>query len=401
MPSKLNDEKITEPVVSISEKTQSKLQEFGTLFSEILTHSLAAPGKPLRWTIIANPSAGGFTINKRWKKHQEALEKTLQIARNNPVRSDACPSAFCKALTENPPDSKSPTGEYGVYGLAPTTGPGNAAEICKALLQEMNGEKEAFYLFITAGGDGTSLEALQVLYHAAPALLSRLAIIRLPLGTGNDGAEAWELEDALKLLINPTRIESSRGIKLSTVSGKTWPDGEPFLAFNILSVGLDAFVTHMTNKMKGKLPGDSYKLWVDVAALLYDIIYKVDVMEVRGYDEKNTEIKSFREILLLCALGISGKRTYGSHKMILPDERNVCAIKQTSLFRKIKLKNLFSNGGHAGKPESILFNAVRIEISGKQPILAQMDGETVMLEKTDFPIVIELTKPVIPILKLS
>ena len=385
---------------NISGKTLIKLQEFGTIFSEILTHSLVIPGKPLRWTIIANPSAGGFTINKRWKNHLDALGKTLEKARNNPVRSDACPSILGKARRDGAQGSEDTTEKLGIYGLVPTKGPGDAAEICKSLLQEMSADNEAFYLFITAGGDGTSLEVLQALYHATPALLSRLAIIRLPLGTGNDGAEAWEMEDALKLLINPTRIETNCGVKLSTVSGKTWPNGEPFLAFNVLSVGLDAFVTHMTNKMKGKLPGDSYKLWVDIAALLYDKIYKVDFMEVRGYDEKHAEVKSFREKLLLCAMGFSGKRSYGSHKMILPDDRNVCAIKQTSLIRKIMLKNLFTSGGHAGRPEAFLFNAVRIEISGYHPILAQMDGETVRLEKQDFPIVIELTKPTTPVLKL-
>ncbi|MCL1813599.1 MAG: diacylglycerol kinase [Treponema sp.] len=383
-----------------SGKTLTKLAEFGSIFSEILAHSLVAPGKPLRWTIIANPSAGGFTINKRWKKHRDALNKTLEKARNNPLRSDACPSVFSKTRDNHQQSSEDSKGKLGIYGLVSTTGPGNAAEISKALLQEMAEEKDPFYLFITAGGDGTSLEVLQTLYQAPSALLSRLVIIRLPLGTGNDGAEAWEMEDALKLFINPTGIKTNCGIKLSTVTGKTWPNGEPLLAFNILSVGLDAFVTHMTNKMKGKLPGDSYKLWVDIAALLYDSIYKVDFMEVRGYDEKNAEVINFKEKLLLCAMGISGKRSYGSHKMILPDDRNVCAIKQMPLFRKIMLKNLFSSGGHIGKPESILCNAVRIEITGSHPILAQMDGETVRLEKSDFPIVIELTKPIIPVLKL-
>lgn len=380
----------------ISEVALNKLQSFGSVFSEILTRSLVAQGKPLRWTIIANPCAGGFTINKRWKEHQTALNNTLEKAQNNPLRTELCPSKL--SLT---PGDNSYSTELGNYGVIPTTGPGNASEITKKLLQEISESAESFYLLVTAGGDGTSLESLQALYQAPSALLSRLAIIRLPLGTGNDGAEAWEMEDALKLLISPTRIEASCGVKLSTALGKTWPNGAPLLAFNILSVGLDAFVTHMTNKMKGKLPGDSYKFWVDISALLYDLVFKVDFMEVRAFDEKESEIKNFREKLLLCAMGTSGNRTYGAHKKILPDERNVCAIKQMPLFRKILLKNLFSTGDHVSKKESILFNASRIEISGSHPILAQMDGETVLLEKNDFPIIIELTKPLIPVLKMS
>jgi diacylglycerol kinase family enzyme len=221
------------------------------------------------------------------------------------------------------------------------------------------------------------------------------------LGTGNDGAEAWELEDALEFLVKPVHIEMKCGVKLSTATGKQWPNGEPFLAFNILSVGLDAFVTHMTNRMKGKLPGDSYKLWVDISALLYDRIYKVGAMEIKAYNDKGKEVKTIQEKILLCAMGASGRRSYGSHQMILPDDRNVCALKQMSLLRKIALKELFITGSHVDKDESILFNARRITISGEYPILAQMDGETALLKKSDFPAVIELTAPVIPVLKLQ
>ena len=377
----------------ISRKTQEKLHHFSSMLEEILKRSLVAPERTLRWTIIANPGAGGFTINRRWKKHQEALKLTLQKALQNPQRKGVL---FSKYSESREAGIKYPAASS---GLIPTACPGDAVKITKTLLEEMSKENESFYLIITAGGDGTSLEVLQTLYNASPALLSRCAILRLPLGTGNDGAEAWELEDALKLLITPTNIELSRGLMLSTASGKTWPGGNSLLAFNILSVGLDAFVTHMTNKMKGRLPGDSYKLWVDISALFYDRIFKVGPMEVRGYDETGREIINFKEKLLLCAMGAGGHRSYGSHNMILPDGRNVCAIKQMPLYRKIVLKELFRTGTHIDKQEAVLFTASRMEISGSYPILAQMDGETVRLEHADFPIVIELTEPAIPVLK--
>jgi diacylglycerol kinase family enzyme len=153
--------------------------------------------------------------------------------------------------------------------------------------------------------------------------------------------------------------------------------------------------------MKGKLPGDFYKLWVDIAALLYDRLYTVGPLNVRALDGQGGEVRSFREKLLLLAVGISGHRTYGSQKKILPDDRNVCAIRQMSLLRKLALKGLFANGTHIDKPEAILFNAHRIEFSGEYPILAQMDGETVLLQKEDFPAVMELTESVIPVLRFA
>jgi diacylglycerol kinase family enzyme len=156
----------------------------------------------------------------------------------------------------------------------------------------------------------------------------------------------------------------------------------------------------MTNKMKGNLPGDSYKLWVDIASLLYDRLYKVGPMDVKSYDEKGSDVKSFREKVLLCAMGASGGRSYGSGNKILPDDRNVCALKQMPLLRKVALKGLFKTGGHIDKPEAMLWNAKRIVLTGENPILAQMDGETVLLGLDDFPAEIELTEKVIPILRL-
>jgi hypothetical protein len=69
------------------------------------------------------------------------------------------------------------------------------------------------------------------------------------------------------------------------------------------------------------------------------------------------------------------------------------------LLRKVALKGLFTTGEHIDKDESKLFNAGRVEFRGEYPILAQMDGETVLLGPEDYPAVIELTEPVIPILK--
>jgi diacylglycerol kinase family enzyme len=361
-----------------------KLEVFASAVTEICSRSLVVPEKPLRWTIIANPKAGGFTINSRWKKHDAILKNALAKAEKNPRHRDAGPSDYAARV--------------GQFGLVPTGGPGHAAAIASAVLDEAAGtagkagNTAVFYLLITAGGDGTSLEVLQALFAAPPELRSRFAVLRLPLGTGNDGADSPDLSSALDLLINPSKPEKTGGVRLSTTTGKTWPDGKPFLAFNILSVGLDAFVTHMTNKMKGKFPGDSYKLWVDIASLLYDRLYRVGTFLVKGYDEQGKEVMNLTERVLLCAMGASGRRSYGSQKKILPDDRNICVVKQMSLFRKVAIKGLFTSGEHIHKPESTMGNAVKLVISGENPILAQMDGETVLLQKEDFPVVMELTE---------
>ncbi|MDR0655308.1 MAG: diacylglycerol kinase [Treponema sp.] len=362
---------------------------FAASMAEICGHCLAAPGRVLRFTIITNPKAGGFVIQKRWRRHEETLKLYRAKAASLPARQAG--ASLCSKEKGGP-----------APGLILTTGPGHASKIAAALIDEIEaGEKAVtgrhpFHLIITAGGDGTSLEVLTSLFQAKPETLSHCAVLRLPMGTGNDGADAAELADALNLLVEPVRIDRARALRLRTATSKG-----PFLAFNILSVGLDAFVTHMTNKMKGKFPGDSYKLWVDIAALLYDRIYRVDYMDVRALDEKGTEIQNFREKVLLLAVGASGHRTYGSHNRILPDDRNVCVVKQMPLLRKIALKGLFKTGEHIRYKESILLSAACMEFRGEYPILAQMDGETVLLTKEDFPAAIELTAPIVPVLRPS
>jgi diacylglycerol kinase family enzyme len=370
-----------------------KMESFAEALAEICRRSLVAPGKPgeprspLRWAIIANPVAGGFTMRSRLKNCRAALEQCLTEARNCPPREDCAPAGVMAELAGNP--------VLASHGLAQTDGHGCAAKYAEALIGEAKTNGEAFYLIIIAGGDGTSREVLSALYHAPAQVRSNMAILRLPMGTGNDGADSPSLVDALMFLIKPSRIEFSPCLRLITAPTGQAASTPAHLAFNILSVGLDAFVTHMTNKMKGNLPGDSYKLWVDIASLLYDRLYTVGFLDVKA----DGGAISFREKVLLLAVGASGHRTYGSQKKILPDDRNVCAVKQMSLLRKIALKGLFTTGKHIDKPEAILFNARRVEFSGSFPILAQMDGEAILLQPEDFPAAIELTEPLIPVLK--
>ncbi|MDR0557734.1 MAG: diacylglycerol kinase [Treponema sp.] len=360
-------------------KSADNLALFGAGIAKICAHTPLAKDKPLRWSIIANPKAGGFTITSRWKKHAADLDAAVEKAGLHPLHKDAAPSGV---------------GCADVAGLSLTGKAGDARQFAEAVIAAM-ARDDAFHLIITAGGDGTSLEVLTAFFYAGESLRKRCAVLRLPMGTGNDGSDAWELGKALDLIVSPSKVTFTPAVRLACAGA----DKGPFLAFNILSVGLDAFVTHNTNKMKGALPGDSYKLWVDIASLLYDRIYTVGHMDITLFDEAGAEIRSLSGKPLLLAVGASGRRTYGSRKRILPDDRNVCIVWQMPAYRKLLLKNTFTTGTHIDKPEVALFAASRVEFQGEHPILAQMDGETVSLAKEDFPCGIALTEPVIPVLQ--
>ena len=92
------------------------LEFFAQSMAEICAHSLAAPGRPLRWIVIANPTAGGFTIRRRWQNHRRVLEAYCQKALENPPRENAAPAAAA-ARFDTP-------AALSARGMALTGGPG-------------------------------------------------------------------------------------------------------------------------------------------------------------------------------------------------------------------------------------------------------------------------------------
>jgi diacylglycerol kinase family enzyme len=345
-------------------------------FSEICERSMVALDRPLNCTIIVNPAAGGYKIKKRWKAHEATLKEYREKCQKNPQRQ-----------------------MYKFVNMLLTEGEGCASKMTKLVIEKAEKNPDPFYLVISAGGDGTHCEVMLNLYNASEKVRSSIAVLRLPMGTGNDGADSPSLADALELLINPVKIELASAVQLKTTPGGPASKLGPFLAFNIMSIGLDAYVTQMTNKMKKQKPGDSYRLWVDVAALFYDWNYKVDIMDLTVLDHGDSVIKTLNEKFLLIAMGVTGNRTYGSQQKILPDSRNVCAIKQMSLIRKLALKGQVAKGTHLHSKEPEFLSANKLEIVCKHPILGQMDGEAFPLEPGDFPITMEITPPAIPVLK--
>jgi len=341
---------------------------FINAISDICEHSLIAKETPLRCMIILNPVAGGFVDKKKWESHVKTLRKYQQKAQANPKRQI-----------------------YKNVILNLTEGKGSASEITKAFIERAEKDPIPFYLIISAGGDGTHKEVMNNLFKASAPVRRSITVLRLPMGTYNDGADSPDLAGALDLLLNPVHIEFAPAVQLITAkNGPLEWKKQDFLAFNILSLGLDAYVTHMNSIKKGKASDSSYEKE-----------YKVDYFDVHAFDANNKELMSIREKLLILAMGVTGHRTHGSQQQILPDYRNVCGVKKVPFFRKSKIKKQISKGKHIKNSDALLFNAHRLEIKYTQPILAEMDGETVLLQPDDFPAVMQLTPPVIPLIKLG
>ncbi len=335
-------------------------------------------GRRVRIDVIANPVAGGFTIKKKSRANRAALETTVERSRRLPVVAEVVAVSTC--FTESA---------------------GHAGRIAREVLASASRAEGAAVLFllVVAGGDGTSHDVQGeftrfVLDEGHPEIADRVCVLRLPFGTGNDGSDGKTLAESLSLLAGATRFSRQSAVRVSTRGIN--PSSR--YAFNIASIGLDAFVTHMTNRIKNRLPGDFYKLWLDIACLFYNKIYRVGKMSVVARDARGAEIMRHSDTMILYLMGASGHRTYGSSKNILPRDENVCGIKEMSVFRKLTLKRSLETGGHADSPETYMYTAQEMEISYDERIYLQLDGEGILLEAKDFPLVMELTEPFMMIL---
>ncbi len=269
---------------------------------------------------------------------------------------------------------------------------GHARELASSLLEQTF---PGVRLIASAGGDGTHREVLSA-WTAGAAPPDRrdepLFFIRLPFGTGNDGSDAPDLASGVALLAG--QAEPDRAGELIVT-----PRGMPAQrGYNITSIGLDAYVAYLTNRVKARYSGDAYKIIADVMTLLYERVVGADPMVV-DLERPDGGIEQMNGTFLILAVGVSGHRTYGGGKLVLPGEENVCAIEPLGLAGKIRLKKLFYRGEHVHEPTVTMRSACRLTVAYHRRIPMQIDGETIWLAEENFPLSIDVRPPTIPVLR--
>ena len=330
--------------------------------------------------VVMNPVAGGLAQAIRRRKHIAALEAV----------TPAPQGTVAAALPET-------GGALPAPGLLPfelhiTKEAGNTEVIAAEVMSQDHGNERV--LVLLCGGDGTYSQFLDVCLQAGPEALKQFSFMRLPLGSGNDGADARDLVHATEIISKTGQVVPSRGVGVS-------PQGLPTrYAFNITSVGIDAYVTYMTNKLRKRLPGDTYKLVADLSTLFYDRIYGVGEMKVQVERVGKQPTEELRGQFMLFAVGVSGYRCYGDHKWVLPDEHNVCAIKldNMTLSRRLDLKKRLYAGDHVHHENTEMLGVRKATIEYDRVIPLQLDGEGVWLKPENFPLSFELTEPLLSVL---
>ena len=304
--------------------------------------------------LIVNPSAGVFRNRKAFS---QVLENLKQESGSPESQAGADADAECSIFITSSVED----------------GAAAAKEICRLAV-----EKEGKTFVMTAGGDGTANTLCTYLLAQTALVRDKIILFRLPMGTGNDGLDASNMDEAWKVLHSARKTAELGAVRIKLVDGKI------FYAFNIASIGLDAWVTDLTNRIKKVIPGSFYSIMVDVATLFYEKCVKVDTMKIEL--KNGTEQVTLEEKLLLLAMGVSGHRTYGNNKLVLPGDENICAIRPMKFFKKFKLKNNFYVGRHVDFEETLMRKAGVMTITCGNPVPMQYDGEALWLAPGDFPL---------------
>jgi len=355
--------------------------------------------KKVTISIIANKTAGCFTHKQKSGHYKKVLQDAIADCEAKPVLTASIDSKiFCT--------------QYAYH----------AKELTDAVISEVAAlDNDTVHLLVTAGGDGTSQEVQTALFKSAlesekkrDVIMNKITILRLPLGTGNDGTDGHTLEETIELLKNPVHFANARAIKVYhegkpteeqiAATGKDpskYQDKSseaPWYAFNITSIGLDAFVVYMTNVMKKKLPGNFYQLCVPLSGIIYDHIFKPGTCKVEFYDKDGNMTEETTTKIEMVTAGVSGYRMYGGGHKILPDNNNVCVTPKISLLGLMIHNPEFIDGSFK-EPIAFLHTAEKIKIYYDMPVLLETDGETYLLCKEHFPLIMERTEPCIRILE--
>ncbi len=336
-------------------------------FEDILGRSSFIREKIESVHVILNPKAGGFSNKKKMEDFLRLLKGFASAARNSKIESHSVFVTVCSS-----------------------SAPGQAGIIAAGIV-ERNRKNSRSTLIVSMGGDGTHQEVLSGLMTVEERLLENVVVFRFPAGTGNDAADAWDQTQALQTL-----GESRKTSKTGAIAVKT-PLRSIMYSFNIASLGLDAYVVHLTNKFKSKIPGNSYKIFADIGVVLYGVIHGFHPMRVSRYGT-NGNVTVEERCNGITVMGVSGFRTYGAEKWVLPDERNYCSIKNGSLIDNMKFKTELFKAKHPNLPNCTMdrVHAIEIELSGKIPM--QLDGQVTWLEAGDFPLKMETIKTGIQVL---
>lgn len=353
-----------------------------------------------RIVVLLNPRAG--KIDSRRRLNRVSAQVVRAISGSGPALSGGARSRrftgadfSAETITGGTAAEEAPAARASATSLPAesrvTAGPGDGRRIGCALGREALSRGERL-LLVSAGGDGSHSEVMSGLLDAGREACGLCTVHRVPLGTGNDGSDAESVEASLAILRDGGAVVEAPALEV------TGPGLAVRYAFNIASFGLDAYVSYLTNLLKRRVPGDTYKIIADIATLFYEPLFGVPEQELRVISYAG-EAETVVDRFMLCAVGVSGYRSYGAGKPILPTDANLCGIQRVGLRGKLRLKRLVYAGAHLADPAVFSRSVREVTIRTDQALPMQLDGEASRLSPKNFPVRCSIVPGVIRVLR--
>lgn len=319
-----------------------KLEDFVSLFRNFLAQKESFAGK--RICLIINPKA--HLLKKKINMVSKLLKKHI---------------------------SKIATHELASFLYYFSTSKENLVEIAREYLEQelKNNEEKLVYIF---GGDGSQ----QVIISTFTSLLKEkgienlenLSVIKVPVGSGNDGTCEHSFKEFLQKFDSFYKQRACL-VKINFLNDKT-----EFFSQNVVSIGLDALIVYYSNKSKFRFLGKYIYAFYNLKALInYDKFFGRKDVKISFKNEDGT-YETLQDKFALIAFSYEGHKRYGGGYNILPGEENFIAIRNSSMFNKILSSICIRKGMHSKMPKLIsLFKTQEVCIEMPCRMLLQCDGE--------------------------
>jgi len=350
--------------------TSRHIRDFAVITRRLLMNSRLFYGEEAIVEVLVNPASG---LLKPGSAHRRMMRHLNRLA---DTRSGSRAAGPGLELRFHETESRDHAGK-------------KAVELARSLVSS---DKPGKRLIILAGGDGFHNDISTSLLREVPEIMKKVILFRLPMGTGNDNADAATVEEAFAILGSASGIRKDSIIEVQTARGAV------HYAFNVTSFGMDAYVCELTNRMKALAgPKVIYKIFADVAVLIYERIQPLKPWKITINGPGGKTVREGR--FLLTIFGRKGDTRYGGGMKVLPGEENLLLVQPLSLMGIMRIKPLFYRGAHRGMSIAEFFKADEVELTHDGPILMETDGEVIPLELNDFPVKLTRIPDVLTILK--
>lgn len=264
---------------------------------------------------------------------------------------------------------------FGELDISLTIGAGDAQAIAEKTVQD----SQYSHIFI-AGGDGTLNEVLNGAASVENAL-ERIVFGLIPLGTGNDFADALGLPEDVEAALDILKNKKVFAVDV----GKLTTDAKAHFFINVSAGGFIAEVSDAVNPQLKSIAGK--------------LAYLIGGAQVMfNYAPVNTRVKidyaeeTIKRIYDIEMFAVCNSRMVGGGSMIAPEAIvndglfDICIFKDVDTFQFINLLREISVGSHLDNEETVYLRVPEIEFEFDREIKVNADGEVLTARKCHYKI---------------